>query len=790
MHTLLHWLLPDGFMPHGMCYLWRPDVLWLNVASDSVIAASYYAIPISIMYFVRRRRAVLPYWWIPALFATFIFLCGTTHILGAWVVWHPDYIVDGLVKSATAVASAGTALAVYLLLPQGMALRTPIELQQEVNAHTAELQAVNARLRQEIDARVRADAALRESEQRLRATFDHAAIGMAHVAPDGRWLMVNDRLCQIVGYPRAELLARTFADITHPEDIDKDWAQARRLLAGEIGTYSIEKRYVRRDGGFVWTLLTVALVRAADGQPLYFISTVDDISDRKRAEAALAARTDELHQTFNSTTVGLTRCSRELRYLAANPAYVQIAGVPLQQIVGRPIAEVIGQEGFETIKPYIERVLAGESVEFEVPVAFSGSGSHLLHVAYTPWRESDGSVSGWVGSIMDVTARVRAEEKLQAANQQKDQFLAMLGHELRNPLTPIRAASELLARILVSEPDAQVPLAILKRQTAQLTRLVDDLLDVSRIAQGLVKLEEEPIEIGTVVDQAVETVKPLVQEKSHRLSIRKPFSALYVRGDCVRLVQTLGNLLHNAAKYTESGGHIDLDVSEKDGSVHVSVRDSGCGIAPELLPHVFDLFVQNPQTLDRAQGGLGVGLTVVRQLVQMHHGTVTAESPGPGCGSTFTVTLPRIEAPRTHNPQVEGVSPPPQRILIVDDNADAAESLAMLLRLDGHEVSTAFSGAEALRALEQRTVDIVFLDIGLPGMDGYEVAHRIRIKYPIACPCLIALTGYGQSSDREQALAAGFAAHLTKPVDLDVLREVCRSVSAVAAAVQMANKPA
>jgi PAS domain S-box-containing protein len=286
MHALRDWLLPSGFMPHGMCYLWRPDVLWLNVVSDGVIAASYFAIPLAIMHFVRRRHAVLPYWWIPALFAAFISLCGTTHVLGAWVVWHPDYVIDGLVKSVTAVVSAGTAFAVYLLLPQAMALRTPVELQQEVNQQIAELQAVTARLRQEIEARERADSALRDSEQRFRATFDNAAVGMAHVATDGRWLMVNDWLCDIVGYQRAELLARTFAEITHPDDIDKDWLYARRLLAGEIDTYSMEKRYLRRNGSVVWVLLTVALVRRADGSPHHFIATVADITDRKHAEEA------------------------------------------------------------------------------------------------------------------------------------------------------------------------------------------------------------------------------------------------------------------------------------------------------------------------------------------------------------------------------------------------------------------------------------------------------------------------------------------------------------------------
>ncbi|HYL72069.1 MAG TPA: PAS domain S-box protein, partial [Candidatus Dormibacteraeota bacterium] len=287
MSTFLQWLLPANFMPHGHCYLWRADVLWLHVGSDALIAASYYAIPVALGYFVRRRRAVLPYWWLPALFATFIFLCGTTHAMNIWTVWRPDYVVDGLIKLATAVVSAATAVIVFAALPQALALRTPIELQGEVDGRTAELLSVNTRLREEIAARERTELALRASEQRFRATFENAAVGIAHVGPDGRWLHVNAVLTRITGYTRAELLTRRFADITHPADLEKDWSQARRLLAGEIDSYAMEKRYIRKDGSTVWVLLTVSLQRGADGAPEYFISVIDDISERKRTEEQL-----------------------------------------------------------------------------------------------------------------------------------------------------------------------------------------------------------------------------------------------------------------------------------------------------------------------------------------------------------------------------------------------------------------------------------------------------------------------------------------------------------------------
>jgi nitrogen fixation/metabolism regulation signal transduction histidine kinase len=240
----------------------------------------------------------------------------------------------------------------------------------------------------------------------------------------------------------------------------------------------------------------------------------------------------------------------------------------------------MGREGFEKIRPYVERVLGGESVEYETPVPFRIGSTRLLHVAYAPWREADGSVSGWVASVTDVTARYEAEEKLKAASRHKDEFLAMLAHELRNPLAPIRNASELLERSLGRHPEAKTPLAILHRQTRQLTRLVDDLLDVARISEGQINLKKETIDIGAVLDQAVETIQPLVQEKLHRLNIRKPFSPVYVNGDLARLVQSLGNVLHNAAKYTDPGGEIEVDVEESNGDVTIAVRDSRAGSRP------------------------------------------------------------------------------------------------------------------------------------------------------------------------------------------------------------------
>jgi PAS domain S-box-containing protein len=376
-----------------------------------------------------------------------------------------------------------------------------------------------------------------------------------------------------------------------------------------------------------------------------------------------------------------------------------------------------------------------------------------------------------IGTAIDITGRKRIEAALDEANRRKDEFLAMLAHELRNPLAPIGNASELLARIIVDDPRAQTAVQMVKRQVTQLTRLVDDLLDVSRITQGRIELRREPVELATVVAQAVETVGGLMRAKRHELSVVSSYEALYVNGDLIRLVQCVGNLLANAAKYTDPGGKIRVQTRAEDSQAVIEVTDNGAGITPELLPRVFDLFVQSDRTLDRAQGGLGIGLSIVKRLTEMHDGRVTARSPGPGLGATFEIRLPRISPPQSRH-EAERIPVPPQRILIVDDNADSAHSLALLLTLGGHTTRVALSSEEALGCAEDFEPQAALLDIGLPRMNGYELAQRLRRVPKLTALRLIALTGYGQAQDRERALSAGFDEHLVKPVDLASLERV------------------
>lgn len=404
----------------------------------------------------------------------------------------------------------------------------------------------------------------------------------------------------------------------------------------------------------------------------------------------------------------------------------------------------------------------------------TGIGAH--HKRAHQWTADETDLIREVAArTLIASERARAEAALRDADRQKDDFLAMLAHELRNPLASISYASELMERTGTGGSRSDTLSALLKRQTRQLTRLVDDLLDLSRISRGRVTLEEAPVEFGELVQQAVETVQSFVEEKAHRLMVSKPPHALYVHGDKARLVQAISNVLHNAAKYTNKGGEIFLEVFDSEEEVGIRVRDNGAGISPEILPSLFDLFVQSERTLDRSQGGLGIGLSVVKRLIEMHRGSVQAFSKGIGQGATFTIRLPRIARPRAQS-DAASADPglPPRRILIVDDNVDAADSLAMLLELDGHSVSTVYGAVEALEAATRLKPEMLFLDIGLPVMDGYEVARRLRSLGETAALRLVAVTGYGQKEDRDRALASGFDDHLVKPVTPESLKSVFR----------------
>jgi len=379
----------------------------------------------------------------------------------------------------------------------------------------------------------------------------------------------------------------------------------------------------------------------------------------------------------------------------------------------------------------------------------------------------------------EIAERTRVEQALKAADRHKDEFLAMLAHELRNPLAPILNAVQLIRKKPLSDPQLLWSRDLIERQLGHLTRLVDDLLDVSRITRGKINLSRETVEVADLVARAVETVQPLIVERGHRFTLDVSRDSIRVFGDPLRLTQAVGNVLSNAAKYTENGGQINLTARQVDGIVEIRVQDTGIGIPADLQPMIFDMFTQLNHQTGRPQSGLGIGLALVRKLLEMHGGSVTAFSEGNGQGSEFLITLPvitnetnaangRAAAALDSDAGAEAVQVR-RRILVADDNSDALESLATLLELSGHEVFSAANGALALESAERHLPEVALLDIGMPKLDGYEVARRIRAQPWGRRITLVALTGWGQESDRRRSGEAGFDSHLVKPLDLDKL---------------------
>ncbi len=506
---------------------------------------------------------------------------------------------------------------------------------------------------------------------------------------------------------------------------------------------------------------------------------------RRESQRALADRTAQFETLFNEAPLGVYLVDADFRVRDMNPIAQAVFGAR-ESLLGRDYDEVIHTLWPKTYADEIVRLFrhtlatgepyfAGERIELRLD---------RRTTEYYEWRIGriplpDGRF-GVVCYFRDISAHVHARVALENADRQKNEFLAMLAHELRNPLAPIRNAAELLTRTVPADSRIHDLTAMVARQVTQLTRLVDDLLDVSRITQNRVELRRHPLDLGGVVGRAIETVNPLFDDKRQKVSIAHSAELLHVDGDMERLVQCVVNVLTNAAKYTDAGGTINVTTRADGGSAVIDVTDSGVGISPELLPRIFDLFVQGDRTLDRSLGGLGIGLSVAKRLVDMHGGTMTARSPGLGQGSTFEIRLPLIERPQQAAVEVATPAGAPKRVLVVDDNADAADSLMLVLKLDGHVVESVYSARDALDRAPSFKADIVLLDIGLPEIDGYEVARNLRVLPGMDNVRVIALSGYGQTEDLRRAREAGFDDYLVKPVDFDALQRAMTGTSGAA----------
>jgi signal transduction histidine kinase len=518
--------------------------------------------------------------------------------------------------------------------------------------------------------------------------------------------------------------------------------------------------------------------------------------ERTKKEAELAR--EALREVFLQAPVPIAILTGPNHLFSlTNPAYDALVGRP---VLGKTLMQAFTEAEVGYYLPILDQVFrTGEPVniheaELHLPNARGVVEDRYIDVAYHAYRSAGHAILGVMALINDVTVSVAARKEIERSGQERlgmlereqslrvaaesagrarDEFLAMLGHELRNPLAPMSTAATLMR---MNGDHHQRERQIIERQVAHLSRLVDDLLDVARVARGMIDLQRVPIEISEIVSKAIELASPLLEQRVQQLSIDVPCEGLLVDGDPVRLAQVVGNILTNAAKYTEPGGRIGVSAARAGAEVTVAVVDNGPGIGADLLPKIFDLFVQGHQRSDRAQGGLGLGLALVKNLVSLHGGSVAARNL-PNGGSEFRVSLPALDVAAARRLPVPAAAEHllakatvRRRVLVVDDNQDAADLLSELLRSIGHEVVVAYDGPQALEALQSFDADIGLLDLGLPGMDGFELARRIREK--CAVQRLVAVTGYGQEHDRAAARSAGFDRHLTKPVDLDDLVRV------------------
>ena len=627
-------------------------------------------------------------------------------------------------------------------------------------------------------------------DEELKRHLDHAAEAIHWVASDGTILWANATELDWLGYRRDEYVGHHIAEF-HVDRPTIDDILAR-LTRGEI-LLGHEARLRRRDGA-VRDVQINSNVLWRDGQFLHTRCFTRDVTERKRIEGMLGDGERQYRALANSMP--------NLAWMAKPDGWIYWFNDQWYAYTGTTPADMEGW-GWQSVHDPIvlasvtERwrrsIETGTPFEMVFPLRGADGQFRRFLTRVNPVRDAHGQVVHWFGTNTDVeTERLATEAnvvlrereesarlQVEATNRAKDEFLAMLGHELRNPLSPILTALQLMK--LRGADGSERERVIIERQVTHLTRLIDDLLDVSRIAGGKVELKEEIIEIAEVVAKALETAGALLEQRLQTLTVDVPHDNLAVKGDPTRLTQIVSNLLTNAAKYTSIGGRIAVRADEDRGDVVLRIVDSGIGIAPDMLPRIFDLFVQERQAIDRAQGGLGLGLTIVRNLVERHGGSVSARSDGAGCGSEFIVRLPRVKAARrigSGKPRLVAPAAPAMarsdavRILIVDDNEDGAEMLAAALTARGFHTSISLDASSAVSAAENFSPSIALLDIGLPVMDGYELADRLRAAAGLEDIRLIALTGFGQESDRQKTRDAGFDHHLVKPVDLQVLEKV------------------
>lgn len=631
----------------------------------------------------------------------------------------------------------------------------------------------------DITERQRTLLALERSEKDLRDFFDNAAVGLHWVGPDGTILRVNQAELDMLGYTREEYLGRNIAEFYEDEAIIADILSS---LTDGKELHNYPARLVAKDGS-VRQVLINSNVLWEDDKFVHTRCFTRDVTNLERAQHSQ----DLLASIVEASDDAIISKTLDSIVTSWNAAAERHFGYTAEEAIGRHISFLMPPDRRDEEDLIIARIREGDRVDHFDTIRLRKDGQQInVSLTISPIRDFAGRVVGASKIARDISKRKEMEEELLAyaaemsdMDRRKNEFLAMLAHELRNPLAPIRNALQII-KMSPGEGASQVT-EIMERQVGQLVRLVDDLLDVSRITTGKIELRKEQIDMNGVVSQAVEAARSGCEDSGIELIVSLPTQPVYLVGDPARLTQVVGNLLNNSCKFTNEGGSVNLTL-ETDGSrVALKVRDTGIGIAPEKLPRIFEMFVQADTSLERSIGGLGIGLALVHNLVEMHGGSVSAHSEGLGHGSEFIINLP-VDAPASAKPETDELADEinkervGKRILVVDDNQDSAESLAVLLELSGHEVRIAHDGIDAVKTSDEFLPNVILLDIGLPRMNGYEAARVIRRRPWGADVTLIALTGWGQKEDRDRSKEAGFDTHLVKPVDhVELLKQLSES---------------
>ena len=625
-------------------------------------------------------------------------------------------------------------------------------------------------------ARRRAEEELRRQSDWLRTTL--ASIGDAVITTDadGRVTFMNAVAEALTEWPQAEALGQLLPDILRivseatRQPVENPAMSA--LRTGAVVRLANHTSLISRSGREQPIDDSAAPIRDATGATIGAVLVFRDVSERKQADLArahLAAIVESSDDAIVSKTLqGTVR--------SWNKGAERLFGYTAQEAIGRPITFLIPPERLAEEDEILARVGRGERTEHFETVRIAKDGRRLdISLTVSPIRDLSGEIIGASKIGRDITARKRVEEALRESDRRKDEFIALLAHELRNPLAPLTTALHLMR---LAEGDSQrVARArdVMERQLGHLVRLVDDLLDISRISQNRLELRRTRVLLSEVVHQAVETARPVIDAAGHELTISIPTAPIYLDADLTRLSQVLGNLLTNSARYTDRGGTIVVSAEQSAHQVLVSVKDTGIGIPAEALSHIFNMFSQVDRGAERAKEGLGIGLALVKGLVEMHGGTVTAASDGPGTGSTFTIALPLPsgdEAAAAPSPPRSTAVGARRRILVVDDNRDAADTLASMLDVMGHDVRVAYSGRSAIATADAFRPALIFMDIGMADVNGYETTRRIRARPWARETRVIALTGWGQESDRARSRAAGCDDHLIKPVEIAAVEKL------------------